>query len=636
MEFNPIGPISPENSDDSSKKEKKSRRKAVNVPVPVSLEAMPSINPEIARIETGKKLSKKEKKKSKKAGEAVVLGTVAIEKPKEVAEKEEPKIAEKEKTEAIFDISKEETAEDSPVETAEETFQPEALPENKEVELKVADDFEWDVPISDRAQRQVKKLEDLEQKTVEIEQNDSQDVESLEKDIQELEAIQAEANEVIEDMEPDEEKKEDDQGQAPTPTTSQQTPVSNPTPTTSPKSVAPSPAPWPSIPMPTPPVNGLPAAPSPPVGGGNVYPTINSANLYSVPAPPTTIEVVSDKRKEARNLLTGVLVGGLIEHVRHKRRERKMEKEHAKEIKNLTDEQRAIALKTAEKEKAAAQTQTTLEKKLARLKEAASANNEQQKPSETLVQNRQLNTKEAEKPSVEKPVAAEALVSQPEQIQPQPTLTAKEKLEQMWAAEKLAAQQKQQEREDRRVRQAEEVPRPYTQAAEAAESSPKTVNLETDEQKKTRLKNEQIRADHEEQVEVEERDVPDDRRVETSAWHNIEVDKKTGKAVENPTVEYGEEFKREQEQESIRRKIQEASIESENMRERYVAPHLDVPKNPSFKTEELIRQQDEPLVHASDTPSVDQTQTSNYGVMDFVLWGILAVVIILIIVVLTT
>jgi len=39
---------------------------------------------------------------------------------------------------------------------------------------------------------------------------------------------------------------------------------------------------------------------------------------------------------------------------------------------------------------------------------------------------------------------------------------------------------------------------------------------------------------------------PDDgTRVETSAWHRIEIDEKTGKPVENPNVEYGEEFKQE-------------------------------------------------------------------------------------------
>lgn len=44
---------------------------------------------------------------------------------------------------------------------------------------------------------------------------------------------------------------------------------------------------------------------------------------------------------------------------------------------------------------------------------------------------------------------------------------------------------------------------------------------------------------------------PEGRRVEASAWHRIEVDEKTGRAVENPSLEYGEEFKLEQSQEKL-------------------------------------------------------------------------------------
>ncbi|HUD10707.1 MAG TPA: hypothetical protein VMR28_03485 [Candidatus Saccharimonadales bacterium] len=42
-----------------------------------------------------------------------------------------------------------------------------------------------------------------------------------------------------------------------------------------------------------------------------------------------------------------------------------------------------------------------------------------------------------------------------------------------------------------------------------------------------------------------------DRHLEQSAWHNIEVDNKTGKAVEQPSFAYGEEFKHEQRQEAV-------------------------------------------------------------------------------------
>lgn len=45
--------------------------------------------------------------------------------------------------------------------------------------------------------------------------------------------------------------------------------------------------------------------------------------------------------------------------------------------------------------------------------------------------------------------------------------------------------------------------------------------------------------------------VPDGSRVETSAWHRIEIDQKTGKPVENPSVAYGEEYRRERRKEIL-------------------------------------------------------------------------------------
>lgn len=44
--------------------------------------------------------------------------------------------------------------------------------------------------------------------------------------------------------------------------------------------------------------------------------------------------------------------------------------------------------------------------------------------------------------------------------------------------------------------------------------------------------------------------IPADHRLETSAWHSIEVDSKTGKAVEKPTFEYGQEYHHERAQET--------------------------------------------------------------------------------------
>jgi hypothetical protein len=50
------------------------------------------------------------------------------------------------------------------------------------------------------------------------------------------------------------------------------------------------------------------------------------------------------------------------------------------------------------------------------------------------------------------------------------------------------------------------------------------------------------------------------RRIETSAWHRIEVDAKTGRAVDNPELEYGEEFKKEQKQERLAREASEPQV----------------------------------------------------------------------------
>jgi hypothetical protein len=39
--------------------------------------------------------------------------------------------------------------------------------------------------------------------------------------------------------------------------------------------------------------------------------------------------------------------------------------------------------------------------------------------------------------------------------------------------------------------------------------------------------------------------IPEDHRLESSAWHSIEIDSRTGKPVENPTFSYGHEYYRE-------------------------------------------------------------------------------------------
>ncbi len=51
---------------------------------------------------------------------------------------------------------------------------------------------------------------------------------------------------------------------------------------------------------------------------------------------------------------------------------------------------------------------------------------------------------------------------------------------------------------------------------------------------------------------------PEGHRYETSAWHRIEIDEKTGRLVEKPAAEYGEAFQREQQQERLAREAAQA------------------------------------------------------------------------------
>jgi hypothetical protein len=65
---------------------------------------------------------------------------------------------------------------------------------------------------------------------------------------------------------------------------------------------------------------------------------------------------------------------------------------------------------------------------------------------------------------------------------------------------------------------------------------------------------EQIAAQPAEQLEI-----PPEHRLETSAWHSIEVDSRTGKPVENPAFQYGQEYHRERAQEQAAAAQQQAN-----------------------------------------------------------------------------
>lgn len=76
-------------------------------------------------------------------------------------------------------------------------------------------------------------------------------------------------------------------------------------------------------------------------------------------------------------------------------------------------------------------------------------------------------------------------------------------------------------------------------------------------------------------------EVPKDHRVEHSAWHSIEVDKKTGKMAQEQHITYGREFRHEQEQETLRKQINAVSVDSQTLRAQYESHDLLAPKRPA-------------------------------------------------------
>lgn len=78
---------------------------------------------------------------------------------------------------------------------------------------------------------------------------------------------------------------------------------------------------------------------------------------------------------------------------------------------------------------------------------------------------------------------------------------------------------------------------------------------------------EKVRQIHEQQEEALRRqtlEVPPEHEVVRSQWHSIEVDKKTGRAVEQPTgFEYGEAFQQERRREQLQDKLQDANTSAQ-------------------------------------------------------------------------
>jgi len=280
-------------------------------------------------------------------------------------------------------------------------------------------------------------------------------------------------------------------------------------------------------------------------GGGNRFvppvafnqaPSENEPIAATVPVPAVANRAPDYRRSsERRNLVAGILLGGVIEHVRHKRREKRTQAAHKKEVKKLKEAQQFQTAEHLQERQKAARVQTTLEKQIERLKQALPAKKTPETPGKT--KKSQETLEQAPQKKAEAPQSAPA-----PRVERQPVSTFYEEFKQKYRTPEVS-----------RAATKEivsEKPRPTTP------EKPAPVPAQQPEQADEPL------------------EIPKDRRVETSAWHRIEVDKKTGKAVEDPTVAYGEEFQNEQHQEQLRRQIDEASMETETVKQNYM-PMVD-------------------------------------------------------------
>jgi len=285
-----------------------------------------------------------------------------------------------------------------------------------------------------------------------------------------------------------------------------------------------------NVPVPTPNPNATPATPffranvppAPPYNpnlhlsnggfGGNRTPA--AANLAPVAVPLNQSERIGriERGWDAKSLWAGILIGGIVEHVRHKRKQKRRDKEHAKQVKALKNEHANTQKQLVQTEAKAERTKTKLEQQIERLKKAAP----------NLMVTPAVAPKNEQTPNQRTELRNEAPL-----YQAPATVTA-------------------------------ERPAAVNPLVPSASVKPETKQPLVP-------KNERDNPDAMPEV-------PSDRRVETSAWHRIEIDKKTGKAVEAPTVSYGEEFQHEQHQEQLRKAIEEASMGSDEVLRRYASP----------------------------------------------------------------
>lgn len=358
----------------------------------------------------------------------------------------------------------------------------------------------------------------------------------------------------------------------------------------------------------------MPSVGTPSIGGGGLPPVsprhaANQSPFGGMPAsantaPPTPAVAperqYNNRAVERRSLVAGMLLGGVIEHVRHKRREKRMKASHEKEVKKLKNEQQFQQAEQYKNDQKTEREKTALEKQLNRLQEQLSSPRKKQEAAHVSTQEQPL--------AVPKPPASLEAAKTPARKPevPAPSNFYEEFKRKYHTPETTTAGSSVGQPEESRAKKLEK-------PAPAPKQQPENID--------------------------EPLEVSPDRRVETSSWHRIEVDKKTGKAVENPELAYGEEFQKEQHQEQLRQQIAEASIEAEQVKQNYM-PMIDKTSSTSVEVHDTPQRPNMPQKPQTASSFTDTLQglrdkASDSNGIDVALWLIFFLIVIAIIAVLT-
>ncbi|PID99130.1 hypothetical protein CSA80_03385 [Candidatus Saccharibacteria bacterium] len=237
---------------------------------------------------------------------------------------------------------------------------------------------------------------------------------------------------------------------------------------------------------------------------GNTIASAAAPNILNSARSNEDLQAYAYRRGRNRGLVAGVIVGGGIEHIRHKRREKKMTREFAKKRQEQVKKIETIQQNHAREIESAAIREETKLQEAARLQEAAKVRNEA-KIREMAAEKDRANARAASGLAVE--------------------------------ANHAARTQSLEERTRQRAEIQREIEKKLAAEQKAKEKARITQKLEEKAQA----------MEQEEQAKLAE-----GHRIERSAWHNIEVDSH-GKAAEETSFEYGHEYYQERAKETAPR-----------------------------------------------------------------------------------